>query len=108
MDTAPTFVPIPYEGGGYWDYDVWDDAMTPSATPGYADWMLFDFAQDDVHLVKNMVCSSRLGYWELDAYKVESIYPRWQFVLSVTRDSVGSRGDATIGGHFTCFRESTA
>jgi hypothetical protein len=100
-------VAVPYEGGGYWDYDPWDDEFTASSSPGYADWMLFDFQQADVALLRNMPCSSHRGFFELDAYKVEPLYARWQFVLQVTRDSVGSRGNATIGGHYTCFREAT-
>lgn len=97
-------VAVPYEGAGYWDYDPWDDAFAPSATPGSADWMVFDFPMYDVYMVKGLMCSSRLGYWELDAYKVEPIYPRWQLVFAVDRDQAGP---AIIGGHFTCFREET-
>jgi len=95
---------VPYEGAGYWDYDPWDDSFTPSATPGYADWMLFDLPMSDVALCRNMMCSSRLGSWELDAYKVEPVYARWQIVFQVDRDQ---NGPAVIGGHFTCFREDT-
>lgn len=97
-------IAVPYEGAGYWDYDCWDDEFTPSSTPGYANWMLFDFAMDDVYLIKNMMCSSHRGFWELDAYKVEPVYARWQFVLRVDRDQ---NGPAVIGGHYTCFREDT-
>jgi hypothetical protein len=102
--TLAEAIPVPYEGAGYWDYDPWDDEFTPSSTPGYADWMLFDFAMDDVYLVKNMVCSSRLGYWELDAYKVEPVYARWNLVFQVDR---AVQGTGVIGGHYTCFRENT-
>jgi hypothetical protein len=100
-------IAVPYEGGGYWDYDPWDDEFAASSTPGYADWMLFDFAQSDVALLKNMPCSSQRGFFELDAFKVEPLYARWQFVLNVTRHDVGTRGNATIGGYYTCFREDT-
>jgi len=95
-------IPVPYEDAGYWDYNPWTDVFTP-ADAG-ADWMLFDFAMDDVYLVKNMICSSRRGFWELDAYKVEPIYARWKLVFSTNRNAVGP---ATIGGHYTCFREDT-
>jgi hypothetical protein len=106
-DIGDDFTIVPYKGGGYWDYDQWDDELVPSATPGYADWMLFDFQQDDVHIVKNRTPSSPLGVWDLDAYKVEPIFARWQFVLGVKRYDVANRGTVEIGGSFTCFRENT-
>jgi len=100
-----TAVAVPDEGNGFWDYDPWEDEFTPTA--GGADFQLFDFQLSDLYLVRNMICSSRMGYWELDAYKVEPIYARWQFGLRCNRANAASRGAATIGGHYTCFREST-
>jgi len=100
-----TPVVVPYEGAGYWGYDIWEDELTPVG-PG-ADWMLFDFAMDDVYMVKNLACSSHMGFWELDAYKVEPLYPRWQLGFKCNRVDHTLRDPARIGGHFTCFRKST-
>jgi len=99
-------VVVPYTGAGYWDYDKWEDSIAPSGTPGFADFMLFDFQLDDVPLIKNVLCGSHLGAWDLDPYKVEPIYPRWKFVFAATRADSGSRPGASIGGFYTCFRRS--
>lgn len=96
---------VPYEGEGYWDYDIWEDELTAAGTG--ADWMLFDFALDDVYMVKNLACGSYRGFWELDAYKVEPLYPRWQLGFRCNRPNHTSRSAAKIGGHFTCFRKET-
>jgi len=106
VDTSEA-IAVPLEGSGYWDYDQWSDTLTPSSSPGSADYMLFDFAMDDIHLVKNMLCIDNTGSWELDAYKVEPILARWKFVLQSTRVDAEDRGAASIAGRFTCFREDT-
>jgi len=100
-----TPVVIPYDGAGYWDYDFWNDDLTPAGAG--ADWMLFDFPMDDVYLVRNNACGSNLGFWELDAYKVEPLYPRWQLGFKVERVDCETRDAARIGGHYTCFRQET-
>ena len=100
-----TPVVVPYEDAGYWDYDIWTDELTPAGAG--ADWMLFDFQMDDVYMVKNLCCGNRLGFWELDAYKVEPLYPRWQIVFKVNRVNHTSRDPTVIGGHFTAFRKVT-
>ena len=98
-------VAVPYEDEGYWDYEIWEDVLTP-AGPG-ADWMLFDFQLDDVYMVRNLSASANMGYWELDAYKVEPIYPRWKLGFKVKRPGHTSRPAAKVGGHFTAFRRTT-
>lgn len=98
-------VAVPYEDQGYWDYDIWADALTPHGAG--ADWMLFDFQLDDVYQVRNVACGNHMGFWELDAYKVEPIYPRWQLGFKCNRHDHVGRGAAWIGGHYTCFRKTT-
>jgi hypothetical protein len=72
-----------------------------------ADWMLFDFQLDDVYMVRNLSASANMGFWELDAYKVEPIYPRWQLGFKCKRPDHTTRPAAKVGGHFTCFRKTT-
>lgn len=98
-------VAVPYEDQGYWDYNIWTDALTPHGAGG--DWMLFDFQLDDVYMVRNLSASANLGFWELDAYKVEPIYPRWKLGFKVKRPNHATRPAAKVGGHFTCFRKTT-
>lgn len=96
---------IPMEGQGAWDYVRETDEFTP--TDMGADWGMFDFQPPDIHLLKAIACSDSRKIWDVDAYKVEPMYARWQLVLKCTRHDVENRGEGRIIGHYTCFRQSS-
>lgn len=95
-------VPVPMTGG-YWDANHATGVVTPSVTPGKADWGLFD-VQIQSYFMKNMGLGNPLGIFDIDTYKAEWISERWKLVLEVVRATAGA---ADVSGWLMFFRENS-
>jgi len=96
-------VPVPASGAGYWDVDD-DGVITPSATPGAADWHMVNFSSE-VFLIAEVGMQNSLGLFDVDVYKTEWIHPAWKVNLSVTKSSAGA---GTASGWLLTFRTNVS
>jgi hypothetical protein len=85
---------------GYWDLDRYTGALTASATPGQANWHLFDFATEG-HLVRNVPMIASDGQFEVNTYRAERVHPNHRIVLTVTKVTAGA---GTFAGWLEAFR----
>lgn len=69
---------------GYWDVDVRTGDVTMSATPGAADFQLYDI-EIQAYFMRNMPMGNPLGVFNVEAYRSEWISDRWKFRMSVRR-----------------------
>lgn len=97
-------VPVP-SSAGYWDVDLITGAVSPSATPGSAEWDLFD-VQIQSYFMRNMPMGNPLGVFDIDTYKAEWISERWLMVLEIVRNTVGA-GTFEASAWLMFFREKT-
>lgn len=96
-----TATPTPSsDATGYWDVEYDTGAVSPSATPGSANWILVDFPVLS-WLLRNIMTAHSLGVFDIDAYKTEYLHHNWKLVWSVTKKSPG---DGTISAWLFCFR----
>lgn len=93
--------PVPAGGFGYWDNDYDTGTVTPSATPGGADWHLLDV---NVYswLIRNVLLNHPLGVFDIDVYKTEYFHPSWRLFWEVRKKT---SGQGTITGWIFCFRK---
>ena len=79
VDLAATSV-VPASGGGYWDYDMAESGMgvvSPSASPGAADWHILAVDQKLVHWVCNQPMLSTGEHYIDPQSRDRKIWPRW-------------------------------
>lgn len=94
-------VPVPANGAGYWDVDD-DGVITPSVTPGNAEFHLVNF-ESEAFLIVEIGMQNSLGLFDVDVYKTEWIHPSWRICLSVTKSSSGT---GTASGWLLTFRKN--
>lgn len=93
-------VPVPADGAGYWNVDD-DGAITPSATPGEADWHMVNFPSE-AFLIAEVGMQNSVGLFDVDVYKTEWIHPAWLVRLAVTKAADG--GACVASGWLLTFR----
>jgi hypothetical protein len=98
-----TAVPVPagLAQNGYWDVDKLTEVITPSLTPGAAEWLLLT-VQVDSFFMKNIPLGNPLGVFDFDAYKAEWVSSKWALRLKVERVSTGA---GTVAGWLVMFRQ---
>ena len=96
-------VPVPAEGYGFWDVDSSTGIVTPSATPGTANWNLYDFP--NLAQFVNKVPMNKLGILDIDTYSIEWVHPTWVLRFSVEKNTAGD-GDVAIW--VLAFRENVS
>jgi hypothetical protein len=99
MNTA---APVGAGGGGYWDYDIFNNVLTPSASPGSAGWHLFDIDIEAFFMKRLPIPTHAMAVFDMEPYKSERLSPRWKLRFQIHRTSVG---DATILGWIQVFRQ---
>jgi len=95
-------VPIPVTSGGFWDVDYKTAVITPSATPGKANYQLL-MTEKSAHYVKQVPLGHPLGVFDIDAYKATWIHPSWKTRVTVTKNSAGA---GRFAGWLLAFREN--
>jgi len=96
--------PVWANSAGYWDVlDLKTGAVTPSTTPGAAQWNLFDFEIESFFL-RNMPMGHPLGVFDIDTYKAEWISPAWKLRLKVVKVSANA---GEVAGWLMLFRENS-
>ena len=98
-------VPVPMEGAGYWDCDYETGAVTASATPGVAGWMLMDVVVPGGYFIHNIPLGSPLGVFGVDNYRIMWLHQNWTATLKGVKTSEGA-GD--ISAWAMIFRLRTA
>lgn len=104
LDLA-TAVPVPASGGGYWNADHETGAITPSTTPGKADWHILDNVPVESFFMRNMPMGNPRGMFDIDTYKAEWISERWKLKLSVSRNETNNTIATWAAGWLMFFRE---
>jgi hypothetical protein len=100
LDMA-TAAPLP-GGGGYWDYDYYSNALTPSKTPGSASYNLISV---DVLLYSHRsvpIPWHKHSVFDFDAYDAVRISQRWKIRWTVKKLSSGS---GKVAGWVVVFRQ---
>ena len=104
-----TAVPVPASGAGYWDvqerFGVTASDVTPSASPGTADWHLIDVPAQS-YFLRNICMGNPLGIFDVDVYKAEWISQRWKLRVDLVRNTVAV-GSFKASGWLMMFRESS-
>lgn len=96
-------VPVPASGSGYWDVDN-DGVITPSATPGKAEFHFVNFPSE-AFLITSINMLNNMGLFDVDVYKTEWLHQSWKVRLSVKKVST-SPGVAS--GWLLTFRKSVS
>jgi hypothetical protein len=103
VDLAVDAVPVPAKAkDGFWDVDYNTGIIKPSVTPGAAGYHLLALEVTATFL-RNVPLGHSLGEYNIDAYKVEYIHPRWLIRITVDKQSAGA-GD--FAGWLLMFREN--
>ena len=97
-----TVAPVGAGGAGYWDYDMFTNVLSMSATPGQAGYHLMDIPIEAFFMKKLPIPTHNMAVFDMEPYKSERIAPRWKIRLTIHKSAVGS---GTIIGWIQVFRQ---
>lgn len=102
-----TACPIPSDdmSTGYWDCDYQSGLITPSASPGTAEYHLMDVSIES-YFMRNMPAGNPLGIFDIDTYDAEWIHFNWKLVMRMNRVSAGA-GPYEVTAWLMFFRQET-
>ena len=103
LDLA-TAVPVPSTAEtGYFDADMTAGTLSFSATPGSANFNLFDFEIQTFFIPKILMGNPR-GLFDVDAYQSEWVSQHWSVRLECTKASAGA---SNVTGWVMVYRRNT-
>lgn len=77
-------IPVPAQGGGFWDCSYDGGIITPSALTGAAEFHLLTVPVTS-WLARNITMLHPGGWWDIDVYKTEWFHRRWKLRWEVKK-----------------------